>query len=369
LSPIEAAATAIDTHNAASRWNKALLDNSARPSGALVYASRDGNLTSEQYDRLKRELESGFQGAGNAGRPLLLEGGLDWKSMSMSPKDLDFMEAKHGAAREIALAFGIPPMLLGIPGDNTFSNYQEANRTFWRQTVLPLMQRLVCALSEWLRPAYPGALTLAIDLDDIPALAAEQDALWTRIDKATFLTTAEKRAAVGYGAAEDEAEDRKFDPNQPRDGNGRWTPVGDGRGYSVDILAEDQRGGHTYAMHVGKSNEFLLNRVRTESYRIGMVEIDLKRAGSFPSLETANKLTSSTLSQNQGVVDQVATGALGGAVVDGTFNSVTGYEAYKPSPRAQAYMRVTSSVETIIKHDKKSPNGFTVVTSYPFNPD
>jgi HK97 family phage portal protein len=92
LSPIEAAATAIDTHNTASRWNKALLDNSARPSGALVYTARDGNLSGEQYERLKRELESGFQGAANSGRPLLLEGGLDWKAMSMSPKDMDFLE-------------------------------------------------------------------------------------------------------------------------------------------------------------------------------------------------------------------------------------------------------------------------------------
>ncbi len=65
LSPIEAAATAIDIHNLASRWNKALLDNSARSSGALVYTSRDGNLSTEQYDRLKAELASGFQGAGS----------------------------------------------------------------------------------------------------------------------------------------------------------------------------------------------------------------------------------------------------------------------------------------------------------------
>ena len=72
----------------------------------------------------------------------------------MTPKDLDFIEAKHGAAREIALALGVPPMLLGIPGDNTFSNYQEANRTFWRQTVLPLVQRTTAALGEWLGPAY-----------------------------------------------------------------------------------------------------------------------------------------------------------------------------------------------------------------------
>jgi HK97 family phage portal protein len=210
MSPIEAAATAIDIHNTAARWNKALLDNSARPSGALVYTSRDGNLSPEQYDRLKAELEQGFQGAAHAGRPLLLEGGLDWKSMSLSPKDMDFIEAKHAAAREIALALGVPPMLLGIPGDNTYSNYAEANRTFWRQTVLPLVNRTAKALSAWLSPAYAtdpalslskggAALELRPDLDAIEALSPEREALWARLEKATFLTADEKRSAVGYG--------------------------------------------------------------------------------------------------------------------------------------------------------------------------
>jgi HK97 family phage portal protein len=111
FSPIEAAATAIDLHNQASKWNKALLDNAARPSGALVYSAREGRLSPEQFERLKAELQEGFQGAKNAGRPLLLEGGLDWKPLSLSPKDMDFIEAKHAAAREIALALGVPPML------------------------------------------------------------------------------------------------------------------------------------------------------------------------------------------------------------------------------------------------------------------
>ena len=107
------------------------------------YAAEGGaNLTHEQHARLKEELESSFQGAANAGRPMVLEGGLDWKQMSLSPKEMEFIETKHVAAREIALAFGVPPMLLGIPGDNTFSNYAEANRTFWRQTVLPLVHPL-----------------------------------------------------------------------------------------------------------------------------------------------------------------------------------------------------------------------------------
>ena len=201
LSPLEAAATAVDTHNAAAVWNKALLDNAARPSGALVYAGPEGAVMSDaQFERLKKELSDQYQGTANAGRPLLLEGGLDWKPMSLSPKDMDFMEAKHSAAREIALAFGVPPMLLAIPGDNTYSNYQEANRVFWRQTVLPLANRIGAALTQWLSPSFGAALSLAVDTDRIEALSPDRAALWDRVTKAPFLTVNEKRMATGYGA-------------------------------------------------------------------------------------------------------------------------------------------------------------------------
>jgi HK97 family phage portal protein len=237
MSPIEAAASAIDLHNTAARWNKALLDNSARPSGALVYAAAEGRMTAEQFARLKAELEQGFQGAKQAGRPLLLEGGLDWKPLGLSPKDMDFVEARHGAAREIALALGVPPMLLGIPGDNTYSNYQEATRTFWRQTVLPLVNRTAKAVSAWLGPAYGGGLELRPDLDQVDALTSEREALWARIDRAGFLTLNEKRQAVGYGPVDGgDVAGRaptllKYSPGQPRvaagnsDG-GEWTDAG-----------------------------------------------------------------------------------------------------------------------------------------------
>jgi len=203
LSPLEAAAVAVDTHNAAAKWNKALLDNAARPSGALVYDGPDGLILSDQqFERLKRELDEQYQGPNNAGRPMVLEGGLDWKAMSLSPKDMDFMEAKHAAAREIALAFGVPPMLLAIPGDNTYSNYQEANRVFFRQTVLPLANRIGAALAQWLAPSFGDGLTLAVDSDKIEALSADRAALWERVTKAPFLTVNEKRLATGYGAVE-----------------------------------------------------------------------------------------------------------------------------------------------------------------------
>lgn len=199
LSPLQAAAVAIDVHNAASAWSKALLDNAARPSGAIVYRGGDGNsaLTSEQYERLVSEMEAHHQGARNAGRPMLLEGGLDWKPMGFSPSDMEFHETKLAAAREIAVAFGVPPMLVGIPGDATYANYQEANRAFYRLTVLPLAARVLASLSHWLAGFTGEAVELRPDPDQIPALAIERDQQWARVGAAGFLSDAEKRLLLG----------------------------------------------------------------------------------------------------------------------------------------------------------------------------
>lgn len=202
LSPLQAAAVALDVHNAASAWSKALLDNAARPSGAIIYRGADGAsvLTEEQYDRLVAEMESHHQGARNAGRPMLLEGGLDWKPMGFSPSDMEFHETKLTAAREIAMAFGVPPMLMGIPGDATYANYQEAHRAFYRLTVLPLAERVLAAISHWLAGFDGGSVRLYPDLDQIPALATERDQQWARVAGATFLTEAEKRQLLGLPA-------------------------------------------------------------------------------------------------------------------------------------------------------------------------
>jgi len=200
LSPIGAAAKSIDVFNSAGAYNKALLDNSASPSGALVYKGTeesDATLSDDQFRRLKSELEARHQGSKNAGRPMLLEGGLEWQPMGMSPKDLEFTDGKREAAREIALAFGVPPQLLGIPGDNTYSNYQEANRAFHRQRILPLMDRICDGLSNWVQPSYPNA-RIDYDVDQIDALSIEREAVWTRVKDANFITTDEKRDAVGY---------------------------------------------------------------------------------------------------------------------------------------------------------------------------
>ncbi len=202
FSPLAAAAKAVDVHNAGGVWTKALLDNSARPSGALIYKGASGSehLSDEQFARLKSELDSKHSGAGAAGRPLLLEGGLDWKAMSMSPTDMDFLNARREAAREIALAFGVPPMLLGIPGDNTYANYKEANLAFWRQTILPLVRKTADSFGSWLADWYGDGLRISADEDNIPALALERAGRWIALNDISFMSDEEKRVRAGLPA-------------------------------------------------------------------------------------------------------------------------------------------------------------------------
>jgi phage portal protein BeeE len=119
---------------------------------------------------------------------------------------MDFAELKAAAARDIALAFGVPPMLLGLPGDATYANYREANRALWRLTLLPMGAKILAAVSEGLHPWFPDT-ALAIDLDQVPALAEDREKLWSQVTGADFLSPPEKRALLGLppGLPEPEA--------------------------------------------------------------------------------------------------------------------------------------------------------------------
>ena len=198
LGCLGAAAGAVAIHNAATKWNKALLDNAARPSGAMVYEPGEPGaaLSTEQFERLRTELDASFSGAGNAGRPMLLEGGLRWQALSLSPADMDFVGLKAASAREIALAFGVPPMLLGLPGDAAYANYREANKALWRLAILPVAATVLGGISDALKGWFPG-LALSVDLDQVPALSEERERLWSQVTAADFLSVEEKRTMLG----------------------------------------------------------------------------------------------------------------------------------------------------------------------------
>jgi HK97 family phage portal protein len=195
---LNAAIAAATVHNGAAKWNKALLDNGARPSGALSYEPVDGSvLSADQFARLKDELGQECAGAANAGRPLLLEGGLKWQALSLTPADMDFVALKEGAARDIALAFGVPPVLVGLPGDATYANAREAGRALYRQTVLPMAGRILAALGAMLGD-WLGPVKLSVDTDQLSELADDRAKLWEAVSAADFLSDVEKRDMLGF---------------------------------------------------------------------------------------------------------------------------------------------------------------------------
>ncbi len=205
MAPLEAAAMAVDAHNDGSRWNLALIQNGGTPSGVLYQEDADAPLTDTQFRKLKEQIETQYTGAINAGRPLLLEGGLKWAEMGMSPKDMDWASAKNMTAREIALAFGVPPQMMGVPDAQTYANYAEARQSLWEDTVIPLATDMAQELTNWLVPDFEQGngggepLKLALDLDDLPALAHKRAERFNRIAGASFLSDDEKRTALGFG--------------------------------------------------------------------------------------------------------------------------------------------------------------------------
>lgn len=200
MAPLEAAAMAVDGHNEGSRWNLALIQNGGAPSGVLYQEDADHPLTESQFSSLKEQVERNYTGGANAGRPLLLEGGLKWQEMGMSPKDMDWSGAKNMNAREIALAFGVPPQMLGIPDAQTYSNYAEARLSLWEDTVIPLVLDIAAELTNWLAPKFGDGIRLVPNFDEIPALEGKRVARFERISNASFLSDEEKRKLLGFGA-------------------------------------------------------------------------------------------------------------------------------------------------------------------------
>ncbi len=196
LSPLEAAASSIDQHNQVGSHNLSLLQNGGRPTGALML--KEQNLSPDQRESLREDLRRLYQGGENAGKIMILEGDFEWKEMGLSPKDLDFVEGKNISAREIAQAFGVPSILVGIMGDATYSNYKEARLHLWEDTILPLLEFMTVELSTWLAQSFEGNLVLRYNTDEIPALAEKREQHWDKIMRADFLTLNEKRQEVGY---------------------------------------------------------------------------------------------------------------------------------------------------------------------------
>lgn len=235
LSPIEVAARGIDNDNAANEWNNALLTNGARPSGALVTPD---TLTESQYENLKNEMNNSYSGAKNAGKPMLLEGGLQWVDMALSPKDMDMLNSKKLSRVEICAAFGVPPEIVGDKEHATYSNYQEARRALYEDAVLPMLDRIRDKLNADLVIKFGDNLYLDYNKDVIEPLQENRDAVYKRAGQAfkdDLLTKNEARNEMGYEDVE--GGDVYFSETQPAPMLPTASEEGKNNGFFLNVKA------------------------------------------------------------------------------------------------------------------------------------
>ena len=203
MSPLEAAILSLDQNNSASKWNLALLQNSSVPSGVLSVKSTpsnpNGTLTKEQIEQTREEIDLKYSGPKNAGRPMLLQGGMEWQAVSLTPKEMDFLNNKKVTSEDICIIYNVPPEIMGL-GTKTYQNYKEANAAFYKGTVIPMMEVIKYALNNWLIPMFDptGSLYLDYDHDDIEALNYDRGEKMKNVDALTYLTQNEKREVAGY---------------------------------------------------------------------------------------------------------------------------------------------------------------------------
>lgn len=205
MAPLQAAMLAVDQLLAGQEWNLALLQNSATPSGVLQVKLTDANprgeITDEQYRRMRADYEANYQGVRNQGKPMIIEGGLTWTQIGHSPKDVDWSKGKEMSSTDICLVFGVPPEIVGL-GQKTFNNFREARLSLFEETILPVTDGFIQSVNRWLSPAFGENLYLDYDKDSIDILVWKREQKYTSLATVNFLTQNEKREAVGYQPAE-----------------------------------------------------------------------------------------------------------------------------------------------------------------------
>lgn len=197
MSPIQAGAHTIDINNSIQSWNKVFFDNAARPDGAFVSDSR---LDESEYDRAKEMINSRYTGTSNAHKPLLLEGGVDWKEIGKTHKDLDFPELKRWSVIDICVLFEVDPIFVGLPEASSYNNKAEAKKSFWEDTILHDLEDLVQKLNSKLTLRYGDDIYIEADLSGIEALKENENDRIERLNskvKANYITLNEARIADG----------------------------------------------------------------------------------------------------------------------------------------------------------------------------
>jgi len=189
------ASVELDSEAYAGKWNRNFFYNSARADAVL---ETEGKLSEEQYEQLRSQWKSQHQGLSKAHKIAILEGGLTYKQIQVSQKDMDFPNLRRQTRENLLFTFGMPLSVMGISENVNRANAEAGDYTFARWLIKPRLTRIKNKLNEQLLPMFPQAKGVEIDFDEVvPETIEQKKGLAESGVKAGYMTINEGRKLTG----------------------------------------------------------------------------------------------------------------------------------------------------------------------------
>lgn len=145
MSAIFAANTRVETELNAVSYQRNFFKNNARPDFILKVTNK---VTNQQKEEIKESWEKRHKGALASGRGAFLEGGMEYQQISISQREMDYIESLKMTRDDILTAFGVPKPIVAITDDVNLANAQTAMQIFISETIVPEIKRLTERLNE-----------------------------------------------------------------------------------------------------------------------------------------------------------------------------------------------------------------------------
>ncbi|WP_414901289.1 phage portal protein [Sphingomonas flavalba] len=171
-SRLSRAAETVAGVQSSNQFANSFLDRGMAPSGVISYP---GTLNDDQRIHLREQMASRHEGARNAGRTLVLDGGMTWAASQISPEDAELLETRKFGVEEICRLFQVPPPLVQDYSHNTFTNSETAGRWFAMFTLAPWARKLE---AEYARSVFPAGSALELELDLSGFLRGDPQTRW-----------------------------------------------------------------------------------------------------------------------------------------------------------------------------------------------
>lgn len=198
ISYAQAAAVELDSEDYAGRWNRNFFYNSARVDAVLEYEDK---LSDPEFERLREQWLSKYGGLSKAHKIAILEGGVKYKQIQMTQKDMDFPQLRKQTRENLLFTFGMPLSVMGISENVNRANAEAGDYLFARWIVKPALTRIRNKLNEQLIPRYKAGAKIELDFDEVVPETIEQKRTSAESGiKAGYLTINESRELMGWDA-------------------------------------------------------------------------------------------------------------------------------------------------------------------------